>query len=189
MATATVSTAVVAPLRLRAPRPTERDDLDLGVGEQGGDLAAEGGMPQDDDALHAAAELGIAQQRPVPVDEVAAEACSADDLGDEGPAAGVREHLGVGSGVGSGDDHRARPAGEEEGLLLGIVRHVGDPDAPATLIERTGCLVLASLIGHGRAVGVVVDRRRELRRGHAEPGGQVTRERFAVGKIEVHRPG
>ena len=68
-------------------RAAHRDDLEVGVGQQRGGLAAERRMPEHDDPLDGPAELRLAKQRPVAVHEVAAEPRTAHDLGDERPAA------------------------------------------------------------------------------------------------------
>ena len=101
---------------------------------------------------------GIAQQPAVAVDEVAAEPRPADDLGDERPAAGVRERLGVRPGVGARDDDGARPALEHERQVVGLGGLVRLADASAALVERAGCLFLGGLVDRG-GVGIdVVDR-------------------------------
>jgi 2-succinyl-5-enolpyruvyl-6-hydroxy-3-cyclohexene-1-carboxylate synthase len=78
------------------------------------DLAAQGRVPEDHRALDAAAELGVAQQRAVPVHDLTSEAGAADDLGDERPGSGVRQLLGIGPRVGTGDDDGTRTPLEDE---------------------------------------------------------------------------
>ena len=144
-------------------------------------------MAQHDRALDASAQLGVGQQSAVTVHEVAAEPRTAHDLGDQRPPAQMSERLGIGSGIRSGDDHRAGPSRQDDGKLVGLGGQIGLADAASALIERTGRLFFGGLVDRS-GVGVDLDRRSQLGGRHSEPARQVAAERFAERQVQVHRP-
>ena len=113
----------------RLSRPAHGEHLDVVTRQQRGDLAGERRMTEDDGALDAAAQLRIAQQSAVAVDDVAAEAGAADDLGDQRPAARVRERLGGGAGIAV-----TRPWGREFRGLLETVATMGQTFPPVAVL-------------------------------------------------------
>lgn len=92
------------------------DHLDVGTRQQTGHLAAESRMPEHDGALDATTQPVVAQQRAIAVHDLASEAGTADDLGDQRPGSGVRDLFGIRPGVGARDHDRARPALEHDRL-------------------------------------------------------------------------
>jgi len=71
-------------------------------------------MTEHDRAFDPAAQIGGQQQLTVRRHQIRAEPGAAADLGQQGPAPGASEFLGLGAGAGSRDDHGARTARDEE---------------------------------------------------------------------------
>ena len=182
VATRTVSAAIVAPLRFSgSPGSAQRHDLDLGPRQQARDLAAERRVAPDDRALHPAAELVVAEQRPVAAHGVPSEARAADDLGDERPAALEREGLGIRPGIGARDDDGAGSALEHVRLVL----RLGAADRPRRCRRRPGRArprrPRASSAGHppapGRGVAAARTTRAARRRAARGTGDSGARDR------------
>src|SRR5699024_9067420 len=107
--------------RTRAPVEIQRlaarahgNDLDIVSLQEGCDFAAECAVSANDDALDARAEILIAEVRAVAVHDIAAEARTTDNLGDERPRPRVRDLFGRGPGVGTSHHDRARAEFENE---------------------------------------------------------------------------
>ena len=136
-------------------------------------------MPEDDDALDPAAQVGMAQELSIAVHDVTAEARAADDLGDQRPPPLVREGFGSRPRIGTGDDHRSGAAVERDGHLTGPVGDIERADAAAALVERAGHrrVIDRAAAGALRARG---DR-------GVEPRRKGTAEGLAIRKVQVHR--